>query len=469
MPRRPPGQAGPATAVAAEEFHRLRVKLLPPADAEFLLRALQDYATMRKPDRLVQALKPIIDTVPKRAVVEQLCESLVPPAHRSIILAAFPPSSTAASPHAPITLNVNLHRMGGSSGGLGLSLRGGSEYGLGLFVSAVVDGSPADLGGLQRGDRLVSIEGRNTEGMSHAGAVELLVAAGEVVGLEIERGGEAIPTGDRFRLASAWRHKDAEQSRAQEKRKFTRREVVLNRPPGGSQPLGMGLRGGAETGLTGIFVSAVSGGGTAAEAGIRPGDRLVAINGNVLGPDCSLNTAIAALVSAVGAVSLSIEPAAVPPRRRPAPSETRPAPSSAPSPAPSSATASPAASPAVMPVGAVFEEIAFGGVMRRGRTARKDDSIRASTYLDDEGGAISTVRSVDSPGAESRGGGGAFSPSRQLPSTVLRFPHVFPEFDMPHCHMTTSDLRQKLGFLCYLTISFLLASLSPSRCEHSAN
>lgn len=56
----------------------------------------------------------------------------------------------------------------------------------------------------------------------------------------------------------------------QEKRKFTRREVVLNRPPGGSQPLGMGLRGGAETGLTGIFVSAVSGGGTAAEAGIRP-------------------------------------------------------------------------------------------------------------------------------------------------------------------------------------------------------
>lgn len=170
---------------------------------------------MRKPDRLVQALKPIIDTVPKRAVVEQLCESLVPPAHRSIILAAFPPPSTAASPHAPITLVVNLHRMGGSGGGLGLSLRGGSEYGLGLFVSAVVDGSPADLGGLQRGDRLVSIEGRNTEGMSHAGAVELLVAAGEVVGLEIERGGEAIPTGDRFRLASAWRHKDAEQSRAQ--------------------------------------------------------------------------------------------------------------------------------------------------------------------------------------------------------------------------------------------------------------
>lgn len=198
------------------------------------------------------------------------------------------------------------------------------------------------------------------------------------------------------------------------------------------------------------------------------GDRLVAINGNVLGPDCSLNTAIAALVSAVGAVSLSIEPAAVPPRRRPAPSETRPAPSSAPSPAPSSAAASPAASPAVMPVGAVFEEIAFGGVMRRGRTARKDDSIRASTYLDDEGGAISTVRSVDSPGAESRGGGGAFSPPRQLPSTVLRFPRVFPEFDMPHCHMTTSDLRQKLGFLCYLTISLLLASLSPSCCEHLA-
>jgi len=72
-----------AKAAAAEEFHWLRKKLLPPADADFLLRALEDYTAMKKPDRLAHALRSIIDTEPKRAVIDALCTSLVTPLYHT--------------------------------------------------------------------------------------------------------------------------------------------------------------------------------------------------------------------------------------------------------------------------------------------------------------------------------------------------------------------------------------------------
>jgi hypothetical protein len=58
---------------------------------------------------------------------------------------------------------------------------------------------------LQRGDRLVTIGDHSTEDLSHTKAVDLLVAAGQRIKLSVERGGEAIPTGEQFRLASEWR------------------------------------------------------------------------------------------------------------------------------------------------------------------------------------------------------------------------------------------------------------------------
>jgi len=270
-----------------------------------------------------------------------------------------------------------------------MSLRGGSEYGLGLFVSAVVEGGPADLGGLSRGDRLVCIAGAETAGMSHAAAVEILVAIKGIVHLEIERGGEAIPSGKRFRLASVWRQR--EESRKGLKRQ-KRRKVVIRCSHVG-EPLGMGLRGGAEIGAFGIFVSAVSGGKLAAEAGISPGERIVAIGGTVLRPDAKLRQVTALLAAAGTTVSLTVE--------APAPVLTK------------TGAAAVMGDTSVPQASDVFDQIAFGGVVLRKPSRRRPDSIRASTYLDDAG-AIPTELMVDRSPLAGAGAAAANDPTGEL-------------------------------------------------------
>eukprot|EP00041_Stephanoeca_diplocostata_P023786 m.591749 g.591749 ORF g.591749 m.591749 type:complete len:158 (-) comp22384_c0_seq5:3066-3539(-) len=66
------------------QFHKLRQQLLCDADNDYLMRVLTDYAQMRQPERLAVALKAIIDTKEKRALVDMMCETLIPAAHKDV-------------------------------------------------------------------------------------------------------------------------------------------------------------------------------------------------------------------------------------------------------------------------------------------------------------------------------------------------------------------------------------------------
>ncbi|XP_031662410.1 whirlin isoform X1 [Oncorhynchus kisutch] len=67
-----------------------------------------------------------------------------------------------------ITLNLN----DGLS--LGLMIRGGAEYGLGIYITGVDPGSAADHGGLKVGDQLLEVNGRSFVAIPHDEAVRIL-------------------------------------------------------------------------------------------------------------------------------------------------------------------------------------------------------------------------------------------------------------------------------------------------------
>ncbi|CAG7835689.1 unnamed protein product [Allacma fusca] len=57
---------------------------------------------------------------------------------------------------------------------LGLMIRGGAEYGLGIYVTGVDPGSVAERAGLQRGDEILDVNGRSFTSITHDKAVQIL-------------------------------------------------------------------------------------------------------------------------------------------------------------------------------------------------------------------------------------------------------------------------------------------------------
>ncbi|XP_060273385.1 tyrosine-protein phosphatase non-receptor type 13 isoform X16 [Ovis aries] len=101
--------------------------------------------------------------------------------------------SIASSPEREITL-VNLKK--DAQYGLGFQIIGGEKMGrldLGVFISSVTPGGPADLDGcLKPGDRLISVNSVSLEGVSHHAAVEILQNAPEDVTLVISQPKEKL-------------------------------------------------------------------------------------------------------------------------------------------------------------------------------------------------------------------------------------------------------------------------------------
>uniref|UniRef100_A0A665TYS3 PDZ domain-containing protein n=1 Tax=Echeneis naucrates TaxID=173247 RepID=A0A665TYS3_ECHNA len=74
--------------------------------------------------------------------------------------------------------------------GFGFSLRGGSEYNMGLYVLGLMEGGPA-----QRSSKiqLVEINGDSTVGMTHSQAVEQIRRGGHRIHLVLKKGNGYVP------------------------------------------------------------------------------------------------------------------------------------------------------------------------------------------------------------------------------------------------------------------------------------
>ncbi|CAL8369836.1 unnamed protein product [Lota lota] len=78
--------------------------------------------------------------------------------------------------------------------GFGFSLRGGSEYNMGLYVLALMEGGPAQrCGKIQISDQLVQINGGSTVGMTHGQAVEHIRRGGRWIHLVLKKGNGYVP------------------------------------------------------------------------------------------------------------------------------------------------------------------------------------------------------------------------------------------------------------------------------------
>uniref|UniRef100_A0A3B4G8Q3 PDZ domain-containing protein n=1 Tax=Pundamilia nyererei TaxID=303518 RepID=A0A3B4G8Q3_9CICH len=71
--------------------------------------------------------------------------------------------------------------------GFGFSLRGGSEYNMGLYVLGLMEGGPASR---SQKMQLVEINGNSTAGMTHSQAVEQIRRGGHRIHLVLKRGNE---------------------------------------------------------------------------------------------------------------------------------------------------------------------------------------------------------------------------------------------------------------------------------------
>nr|XP_057912422.1 PDZ domain-containing protein 7-like isoform X2 [Doryrhamphus excisus] len=169
-------------------------------------------------------------------------------------------------------------------GRLGFSVRGGSEHGLGVFVSKVEDDSSAAQAGLSVGDKLVEVNGVSLESITMSSAVKVLTGnnrlrmvvrrVGKIPGIRYSK--EKTTWVDLIHRRMVVEEGGCTPSEASSDSAL--RRIVHLFTTSDDYCLGFNIRGGREFGL-GIYVSKLDPGGLAEQHGIKMGDQILAANG----------------------------------------------------------------------------------------------------------------------------------------------------------------------------------------------
>uniref|UniRef100_A0A8C9TXN0 Usher syndrome 1C n=1 Tax=Scleropages formosus TaxID=113540 RepID=A0A8C9TXN0_SCLFO len=146
--------------------------------------------------------------------------------------------------------------------GLGLSVRGGLEFGCGLFISQIIKDGQADSVGLQIGDEIVRINGYSISSCIHEEVINL-IRTKKTVSLKVRHVG-MIPVKSSTEEPLKWQFADQFVSESGVK---TVRGALL-----------AGISSGP-TQKPGIYVSNVKLGSLSAEVGLEVGDQIVEVNG----------------------------------------------------------------------------------------------------------------------------------------------------------------------------------------------
>ncbi|XP_061492173.1 PDZ domain-containing protein 7 [Rhineura floridana] len=171
-----------------------------------------------------------------------------------------------------------------TDGKLGFSVRGGSEHGLGIFVSKVEEGSSAEQAGLCVGDKITEVNSVSLENITMGSAVKVLTGNNRLR-MVVRRMGK-VPGIKFSREKTTW--VDVVNKRLIVERsgstpsdtssEIGRWRIVHLYTTSDDYCLGFNIRGGKEYGL-GIYVSKVDPGGLAEYHGIKVGDQVLAANG----------------------------------------------------------------------------------------------------------------------------------------------------------------------------------------------
>ncbi|XP_076460444.1 uncharacterized protein LOC143293457 isoform X2 [Babylonia areolata] len=302
MERAAAGGGGKADFFAT--FHHLCSRLLSPVERHVLQQALQAYRVTGQVRDLVEntsglwaapsklQLLPFVRQVvslPDRPYFDALLgihEGHFVRGPRSDLSKASSLSSSKSGNH-PMGTRGGIHviKIGSSaSPRMGFSVRGGSEFGLGIFVSHVDPDSPAERGGLKCGDQVLESNGVDLEAASSQRAEELLTRTHSHT--LVVRRTRKIPEWKVTKERLLWYDVATRKLRAlpsgeataagSEEREGRERKVVLKLTRD-TDFVGLNIRGGKDFGL-GVYVSRVDPGGVAERAGVEVGDRVVQVN-----------------------------------------------------------------------------------------------------------------------------------------------------------------------------------------------
>ncbi|XP_004677462.1 PREDICTED: whirlin isoform X6 [Condylura cristata] len=291
------------------QLHQALTALLSEAEREQFTHCLNAYHARRNVFDLVRTLRVLLDSPVKRRLLPML--RLVIPRSDQLLFDQY----TAEGLYLPASTPYRQPSWGGPDGagpgevrlvslrrakaheGLGFSIRGGSEHGVGIYVSLVEPGSLAEKEGLRVGDQILRVNDKSLARVTHAEAVKALkgskklvlsvYSAGRVPGgyvtnhiyTWVDPQGRSIsppsglpqPHGSALRQREGGRRSTLHLLQGGDEKKVN---LVL----GDGRSLGLTIRGGAEYGL-GIYITGVDPDSEAESSGLKVGDQILEVNG----------------------------------------------------------------------------------------------------------------------------------------------------------------------------------------------
>lgn len=178
--------AGPAArplSANVRRLHQALTALLSEAERERFILCLNAYHGRRNVCDLVRSLRALLDGPRRRQLLPLL--RLVLPRSDQLLFDQYtaegpylpppgrPPPPPAPPPVVPGELRQVTLRRSKAHEGLGFSIRGGAEHGVGIYVSLVEPGSLAEREGLRVGDQILGVNGKSLDRVTHAEAVKV--------------------------------------------------------------------------------------------------------------------------------------------------------------------------------------------------------------------------------------------------------------------------------------------------------
>ncbi|XP_006142552.1 harmonin isoform X2 [Tupaia chinensis] len=259
--------------VAREFRHKVDFLIENDAEKDYLYDVLRMYHQTMDVAVLVGDLKLVINE-PSRLPLFDAIRPLIPLKHQVEYDQLTPRRSRKLK-------EVRLDRL--HPEGLGLSVRGGLEFGCGLFISHLIKGGQADNVGLQVGDEIVRINGYSISSCTHEEVINL-IRTKKTVSIKVRHIG-LIPVKsspdeplkwqyvDQFVSESGGGRGSLGSSGSQENKE---KKVFISLV--GSRGLGCSISSGPIQ-KPGIFISHVKPGSLSAEVGLETGDQIVEVNG----------------------------------------------------------------------------------------------------------------------------------------------------------------------------------------------
>ncbi|NWZ20122.1 WHRN protein, partial [Asarcornis scutulata] len=293
----PPAAPRPLSS-NVRRLHQALTALLSEAERERFVLCLNAYHGRRNVCDLVRSLRALLDA-PRRRQLLPLLRLVLPRSDQLLFdqyTAEGPYLPPPGPPQPPGRLRQVSLRRSKAHQGLGFSIRGGAEHGVGIFVSLVEPGSLAEREGLRVGDQILAVNGKPLDRATHAEAVKLLKGC-KKLNLSVHSVGR-IPGGYVTNHIYTWvdpqgrsvspplglpHHQNSSLRTDSEKRSHLQLlqegdEKKVNLVLNEGKSLGLMIRGGAEYSL-GIYITGVDKGSEAESTGLKVGDQILEVNG----------------------------------------------------------------------------------------------------------------------------------------------------------------------------------------------